>query len=222
MQNIIEIYMKRIFVIVVLIVAINLSACSSFLSQQEKDAVNTFGEVLRSLPAEEKDGWFQLTSPDGGAKFVFSNDTAGLAVDAVPFIAAGLDADALIVHESIFYNSNLDFSLPSWDMLNRNVKDTALKQFEADIKYFKTNYNDATGYYGINFGDSDAMFEWVGDITGNDYGVVFTLKPESLIAAGVDSEKVAGWNYVQVSVELNGKAEQVWRFQKTVYLNVPT
>jgi len=209
---------KLVLIIAAFALAITMTACSFSLSKQEKDAVKAFRDVLTVLPAEEKNGWYQIISPDGGAKFVFSNDCAGVAVDAVPFITAGLDAGVLDnVYESVFYKSDLGFSLPSWDMLNRNVKDTALAQFEADIKYFKTNVNNDTGHFSINF--NDAVFEWANDIKGNKHGIVFTLNPEPLIAAGVDPEKVEGWNYVQVSVEVNGKTEQVWRFQKTIDLS---
>ena len=213
-----ETHSKRILIMAVFVLAITMAACSPSLSKQEKDAVKAFGDVLTRLPAEEKDGWFQLTSPDGGAKFVFRNDNSELVVDALPFIVAGLDSMALDnVYKSIFYKSGLSFRLPSWDMLNRNVKDTALEQFEADMRYFKTNYNDDHGHYGINF--SDAMFEWAKDITGNKHGIIFALNPEPLIAAGVDPERVEGWSYVQISVELDGQTEQVWRFRKTVDLS---
>ena len=173
---------------------------------------------MTAIPAEEKDGWFQLTSPDNGAKFVFSNAYVRLAVDAAPFIAAGLDVRAFGgVYKSVFYGSDLGFGLPGWDMLNRNVKDTALEQFEADIKHFEINCNEVMGYFSIDF--REATFEWASDMTGNKHGIVFTLNPEPLIAAGVDPEKVAGWNYAQVSVEADGKTEQVLKFRKTVDLD---
>lgn len=197
-----------------------LTACSRPLNKQEKDAVRTFGDVMAVLPAEEKDGWFQLTAPDNDAKFVFSNDCVWMAVDAAPFIAAGMDAATLEnIRESIFYKSDIGFSLPGWDMLNRNVKDTALAQFEADIRYFKVAETDET--FRINFADDhntrldSAVFEWAKDIEQGECDVIFTLNAEPLIAAGVQPEKVEGWEPVQISVEVDGKIEQVWRFRKS-------
>lgn len=58
----------------------------------------------------------------------------------------------------------------------------------------------------------DAMFEWAKDTKQNEHDIVFTLNPE----------KIEGWNYVQVSVEANGKTEQLWGFQKMVDLDSPT
>ena len=214
---------RCISVIVIFVFAVTLAACSFFPSKKEKDAIKAFDEILTILPAEEKDGWFQVISPDGGARFVFSNDCAGLAVDAAPFIAAGLDPVALnldtsthsTVYKSVFYELDLGFCLPSWDMLNRNVKDTAPEQFKADIKQLKTKYNNDTGYFSIDF--DDALFEWASVSEENKTGIVFTLNPEPLIAAGVDPQKGEGWTYSQVKV--TGKKGQAWRFQKTADLS---
>ena len=199
----------------VVMLAVGLTACSSALTQKEKEAVNAFGVIMNTFPAENKDGWYQLTAPDGGAKFVYSNDVACLAIDASPFIAAGLDVGAVDnVGESIFYKTDLSFSLPSWDMLNQNVKNTALAQFEADIRHFKIVETDY--HYKIYFADNgntrldSAVFEWAKAPGSEIRALIFTLNAESLIAAGVDPEKVEDWEYIE-------NFEGSMAFQKVVY-----
>ena len=205
---------------VVLLLAILSGACTPTLSKQQKGAAKAFEDVLALLPAEEKDGWYQLTAPDGGAKLVFSNSSVWLAVDGTPFIAAGMDA-ALCpnMRESVFYKNDIGFFLPGWDMLNQNVKNTAAAQFEVNMQYLEITQTDET--YKITFADdgdirpNSAVFEWTKDIEQSGHDVVFTLDAEPLLAVGVRPENVQGWEYVQISVELNGKVEQVWKFQKS-------
>jgi len=44
--------------------------------------------------------------------------------------------------------------------------------------------------------------------------IVFVLNPEPLIAAGVNAERVNGWVYAQVKVDIKGKKTDVWKFLK--------
>ena len=210
-------YFAKCMAITAIACEVVLTGCSSVLSRRQRDALTAFDSVMTALPAESKDGWFQIAAPDGGAIFAFSNDGASLAVDASPFIAAGLDAGALDnVFESVFYQRDLGFSLPGWDMLNQNIKDTAYEQFKADMKYFNVRYNDATGCYSIDF--EQAMFVWSDEITCGERCIIFLLDPEPLLAAGVDPGLVNGWNYVQTSIAVKNEVEQLWRFQKKVDL----
>ncbi len=205
--------MKRAFLIGMMVVLL-LTACSS-LDVVQTDAVRAFGDVLAAYPAEYKDDWYQLTSPDGRATFAYANDSMWLAIDASPFIAAGLKASEMDnIAESVFYKNDLSYSLPGWDMLNQNVKDGAAAQFEANAKYIRQyiGYHTAMDHYNIDFGGG--MFEWAKDMDANDKDIVFVLSPESLIAAGVDPENVDGWSYEQVSVMQDGKETEVYKFLK--------
>lgn len=193
------------------------ASCAVPLTGKEKDIADSFGEILKVHPAEDKEGWYQLTSPDGGVKFVFSNDSASLIADCTPFISAGLQADKLEnVSETIFYKTSLGFTLPGWDMLNQNVKDTALAQFEADIRNFKVAETEES--YKINFADIEntradsAVFEWAKVISSGDRDIVFRINAQPLTEAGVDPLKVEGWDYIEAS-------DGVWEFQKIFDLN---
>jgi hypothetical protein len=58
------------------------------------------------------------------------------------------------------------------------------------------------------------MFEWASDMSTNDKDIVFVLNPEPLIAAGVDPNAVEGWTYSAVSVDVDGKPTEVYKFLK--------
>lgn len=212
--------MKQIAILSILVYVLILAGCSRSMSATERDAIRSFNDVLAVIPAEGKDGDYQLAAPDRGAVFSFTNSSLGLIVDVAPFVDAGLDADALdcadIVDEN---NIRLNFSLPAGDMLNGNIKDTAQAQFQADINYFREylDYNNVTERYIISI--EDAKIEWNKDIENGEAGIVFVLKAEPLVAAGVEPQKVTGWEYVQVSVEENGKTEQCFQFQNRVKIS---
>jgi hypothetical protein len=108
------------------------------------------------------------------------------------------------------------------DMLNQNVEADPLKQFESNAKGLRDSigYHTALDHYNVMLGDGN-MFEWAKDFAVNgqtdenqDKDIVFVLNPEPLIAAGVDPEKVDGWVYAQVPVEIDGKAADVYKFLK--------
>lgn len=217
--------MKKISIALMLLLTITLSACSS-LDVVQKDAIRAFNDVLAAFPAEQKDGWYQLTSPDIGAKLVFSNNVIWLEADAAPFLAAGLDTTKYEgLTETIFYPQSIGFMLPSFDMLNRNIKDNASAQFAADLPFVREylGYHAVMDHFNLNF--SGAVFEWAKDMATNGYDnsvqdkdIVFVLNPEPFIAAGVDPTKVEGWAYAQVEVDEGGKMVNVWKLLKAVDL----
>jgi hypothetical protein len=193
-----------LFVVALLVGLVLLGGCDF----GEREAIKSFEAILNALPAEDRDGWYQITSPDGGAKFAWINSGAALSIDAEPFLAAGLNTakleegvpESTYVAETIFYEKDLRFTLPGWDMLNRNVKDSALEQFKADIPHYKVVETDDA--YQIGFPDNytnrpdAAMFAWARDVTTSERDLVFTINAEMLIAAGVEPENVDGWELV--------------------------
>jgi hypothetical protein len=69
------------------------------------------------------------------------------------------------------------------------------------------------------------MFEWAKDFSTNtvtkenqDKDIVFVLNPEPLISAGVDPAKVKGWSYGEVTVDMDGKQTEVYKFLKAADL----
>ncbi|GHV42711.1 hypothetical protein FACS189490_12270 [Clostridia bacterium] len=203
--------MKRM---VAAVVSIALLAGCSALDVVQKDAVRAFGDILEAYAANGDSGNYRLVSPDGDASFIWSPQDVALSFSVEPFIKAGLDFSKL---DTTIYNgdeSAFFIHTGSFNMLNQNVKETAIEQFAEALKYKRDSlgYHDALGHYNLGLGA--AMFEWAKDMSTNDKDIVFVLNPEPLIAAGVDPEEVEGWTYAQVSVEENGKSTQVWKLLK--------
>ena len=236
--------MKKIKIIAaltaMLAVAASLIACSS-LDVVGKTSITSFNEVLKIIPDNVKEddlnaGW-SLTSPDGSVRFIWSADYSKsplhdvmLEFDAQPFLDAGLDPSALPENYA-YYKGDAMGSMGS-DMLMVGKKlgesdkvsgtSNALSAYELIVNNYRDtiNYHTTLDHYGVKLGEGN-MFEWAKDMEINGYDdsnqdkdIVFVLNPEPLIAAGVDPEKVEGWIYTQVSIEENGKTEQVWKLLK--------
>ena len=212
--------MKKIAIAVLIILMASLIFCL-LLNAERKDAARAFGDVIDLYSVEEyaPHRW-RLAAPDETAWVAFDNMSIAMVVDADPFIAAGADLSKLGNVAEHYLNQgeeSIYFPSPSFDMLNQHIKDSPTAQFEHDLKALRKyiSFNKATGSYSLSCGEGNT-FEWAQDINGAHSDIVFALNPEPLIAAGVDPENVEGWDYVQVFIEINGKTEQVWRFQKTV------
>jgi hypothetical protein len=215
--------MKKLVCVILLIFVMSFASCSS-LDVVSTDAVRSFSEVLTAFPpAKESEPEWAINAPGGGAGFYWSNESMVMTVETSPFINAGLDIAELdpAVYNNADENSFYLFT-GSFDMLNQNIKDTPLEQFKADLKFKRKDlsYHTALDHYGISFGNGN-MFEWAKDLTKNsitgenqDKDIVFVLNPEPLIKAGVDPSKVQGWAYAQVSVDVDGKPADVWKFLK--------
>jgi hypothetical protein len=209
---------KALFLITAAALLLTFAACST-LDVVQKDSVRAFGEVLNTLPATEYEPHrWKLTAPDGDAWLLFDNASMDMILDAAPFIAAGLDTSKLENAGEHAINPGKDsiyFSSPGFDMLNQNVKDTALEQFKTDVKALSNyiGYHTALGHYNIALSGGN-MFEWAKDMDTNDKDIVFVLDPEPLIAAGVDPNNIEGWVFAKVTVDIDGKPAEVDKLLK--------
>ena len=212
--------MKKISVT---IIALILIGCSN-LDVVKIDAVRSFGDILKILPAENYKGdsseWV-IAAPDGAAWFHWKDKEIKIIVDAQPFIFAGLDLSKLgsgVVHENtLVYSSPLS---------NATERDAPLKLFEKNAEFFRASlgYHPEMDHYNITTGNGN-IFEWAKDLNTNgktgesqNLDIVFALNPEPFIAAGVDTKKLEGWTYTQVPVDIDGKPTNVWKILKAFNL----
>ncbi|MDR2584553.1 MAG: hypothetical protein LBC75_13835 [Fibromonadaceae bacterium] len=207
--------MKKIFLAAI---ALTLSACSN-LDVIKTDAVRSFGDILKILPAEGDSSEWRITAPDSTAGFYWKNQEIGMFVDVKPFVKAGLDLSK--DGEGI---DGFVYSLSHSDTL---AQDAPLKLFEKNVDFLRASlgYHPEMDHYNITF-DNGNIFEWAKDLSTNgktgknqDLDIVFALNPEPLIAAGVDTEKLeGGWTYTQVPVDIDGKPTKVWKILKAFNL----
>jgi len=204
-------------------IALILSNCSD-LDVVKTDAVRSFGDILKILPAENYKGdsseWV-VSAPDSAAWFHWKNQEIKIVVDAQPFISAGLDLSKL--ENGVVNENTLVYSSP---LSNAPERDAPLKLFEKNADFFRASlgYHAEMDHYNITPGNGN-IFEWAKDLSTNgttgknqDLDLVFALNPEPLITAGVDTEKLEGWTYTQVPVDIDGKPTKVWKILKAFNL----
>ncbi|WP_236354736.1 hypothetical protein [Konateibacter massiliensis] len=212
--------------------AVFFTGCSS-LDVVSQDSVSSFDKVLSAIPdsvtADEAIGGWSLSAPDNSVRFLWSQDYSQspsfdimLEVDAEPFLNAGLDPEKLPDNYIFSDNKLIVGTKLGDDKLVYKDAATPIASYEQIV----TNYGKSVGYhtamdhYNVSLGDGN-MFEWAKDMDTSsvtketqDKDIVFVLNPEPLIAAGVAPEQVEGWSYATVSVEINGKATDVYKFLK--------
>jgi hypothetical protein len=220
-------------VVVAVILTFVFKSAGGNLDVVGSQSVASLDAVFKVLPepvkADEMNGGWSLSAPDGTARFIWSKDYSKspihdvmLELDAKPFVDAGLDTAKLPANYSAYDGMLMVGKKLGSDALAYSGEATPLASYEQIVKKYRDsiNYHTALDHYGVKLGDGN-MFEWAKDLTKNtatntdqDKDIVFVLNPEPLIAAGVDPAKVAGWAYAQVQVEENGKTENVYKFLK--------
>lgn len=220
-------------VVVAAILAVVKNSVGGNLDVVGKESVTSFEKVLKVIPdqvtADEMNGGWSLTAPDGSVRFIWSQDYSSsplhdvmLELDAKPFLDAGLDTSKLPENYAAYDDMLMVGSKLGNDKLTYQGEPTALAAYEQIVSKYRSsiNYHTALDHYGVKLGGGN-MFEWAKNMDTNtvtkenqDKDIVFVLNPEPLIAAGVDPEKVEGWAYAEVPVEENGKNVNVYKFLK--------
>ena len=204
---------------------ISLTACNK-LDVIGDTSIKSFDAVVTKLGDQvtedtEFGGW-SLASPDGEARFLWSEDYSKttsndvqLVVKAKPFLDAGLDVSKL--PEGVLAGDELILGTElGKDVLTYSGKATPLSSYEQIVKLYRDNisYHAALDHYGVKLSGGN-MFEWAKDMTTNDKDIVFVLNPEIFLNAGVDAAKVEGWVFAQVeTMDDNGKKIKVDKFLK--------
>lgn len=221
------------FIVVAVFLVAILKTVGGNLDVVGKSSAASFEKIINQIPekvtADEMNAGWSLEAPDGSVKFIWSEDYSKspihdimLETDVKPFIDAGLDASKLPENYAVYEDKLMVGTKLSSDKLTYNGDPTPLKSYEQIVKKYRSTigYHTALDHYNVNVGDGN-LFEWAKDMSKNgstrenqDKDIVFVLNPEPLIAAGVDPAKVDGWVYAQVTVDINGKPTQVYKFLK--------
>lgn len=217
---------KKLALITLTIVTLfSLNACGETDVVGEQ-SIKSFEEVLAAMPenvsADEMNGGWAITSPEGNEKFIWSKDFSAsaphdvmLEFDVKPFVDAGLDVNKLpagmVIGDKIMVGTTLGDEEISYE---GDV--TPLDSYKkiVELKRDQIKYHAELDHYGIALGDGN-MFEWAKDLSTNDKDIVFVLNPALFIDAGVDPANVEGWIFAKVSVmDEDGKPVEVDKFLK--------
>lgn len=216
---------KLISIVLVLIAALTIASCKQ-TDVVGNASISSFKEVLSAIPdnvtADEMNGGWSLSAPDGSARFIWSKDFSKspfhdvmLEFDVQPFIDAGLDVSKL--PEGMAFNSKIMVGTKlGTETLTYDGEATPLASYEkiVELKRESIKYHVALDHYGVDLAGGN-VFEWAKDMTTNDKDIVFALNPQVFIDADVDPAKVEGWVFAKVPVlDANGKPIEVDKFLK--------
>ncbi|MDR3287823.1 MAG: hypothetical protein LBT22_00140 [Peptococcaceae bacterium] len=190
-------------------------------------SVTSISAVFDALPAEitvdEATGAWALSAPDNSARFLWAPDYSVSGMHDImleyalqPFLEAGLDVGQLPEMFTILGDQTVMIGTKLGDdRITYDGAPTPIASYEKLVELYRdtVGYHAALDHHNVSVGDGN-LFEWADDLRTNDKDIVFALNPEPLIAAGVDPEKVEGWAYTTVPIDVNGKSVDVYKFLK--------
>lgn len=197
--------------------AISVAGCSrSATGGTEADnALKAFNEIVKTYPEKkgfhsELQHWgFELPT---GEKFEWSKDMSANKADlamvvlADPLVEAGLDISKLDKNEWLYEPAGKDdagVELPNRLIKPYNVsdkkqassgsEDSMRRILKADTDIVK--YHEKQQHYGLKLGEGNEV-QWTEKLGLNDADMIFVLKAEPLIKAGLDINKLEGSGWV--------------------------
>jgi hypothetical protein len=177
-------------------------------------AVSSFNNLLISDLEEkrENDAWV-ISLPDQtsklGLKVNNNNTVISLALDARPFIEAGMDINKLPSYMTYDINKNVLYITSIYGSKKIEGDDIAIDNIYNNIITTyrdKLSYHHTLDHFGLLLGDGNA-FEYAKDINTNDKDIVIALNPKVFEEASVDVTKVEGYLYTDVEMD-NKKTEK--------------
>lgn len=222
---------KRVVFIALAIAAIPVLAACTQTDVVGNASVTSFEAVIQAAPgniaADQQNGGWALTAPDGTARFIWSSDFSKtteydvmVETAAQPFINAGLDTsklpEGMISGDKIIVGTDLGS-----DELKYDGDATPIESYKKIVELYRGSigYHAELDHYGVDLMNGN-MFEWAKDIKTNDKDIVFVLDPKVLLDAGVDPLKVEGWVFAKVStMDEKGKTIETDKFLKPFNIN---
>jgi hypothetical protein len=199
------------------VLAVSVAGCSNRLTGSDlgDDAYNAFNSFIKTNP--DKIGFHMEMSHWGlklpeGEKFEWSKDTSANKADyamvmlADPLINAGLDVDKLDKEQWVFKPAGKEMNeeFPNLLIKPYNVSDKkqnsngASDAFRRMIKAAPelVRYDKDIQKFRLSLGDGIEV-QWTEKLGTNDADLVFVLKAEPLVKAGLDANKLqgSGWNF---------------------------
>ncbi|KOA21214.1 hypothetical protein CLHOM_03440 [Clostridium homopropionicum DSM 5847] len=213
---------KIVAIIVASIVLLSLAGCNRRItgSKEADNALTAFNEIVKAYP--ENKGFHSALQHWGfklptGEKFEWSKDMSSNKADfamvmlADPLIKAGLDVNKLDKNEWLYEPAGKDDK--GQDLPNRLIKpfnvsdkkeasngseDSMRRLLKVDPNIVKYHKNQQ--HYGLKLGDGNEV-QWTETMGLNDADMIFVLKAEPLVKAGLDINKLqgSGWVFKEAS-----------------------
>lgn len=221
---------KKIAAIVVFsLLVLSFLGCSRKVtgSKEADNGLNSFNEIVKTYP--ENKGFHSALQHWGlklptGEKFEWSKDMSANKADfamvvlADPLIKAGLDVSKLDQNQWIYKPAEREEgqNLPNRLIKPYNVsdkkeasngsEDSMRRLLKADPKMIK--YHKEQQHYRLTLGEGNEV-QWTEKLGINDADMIFVLKAEPLVKAGLDVNKLegSGWVFRRASKDNMGMGE---------------
>lgn len=221
---------KMIAVLASSVLIISFAGCSRTITgnKESDNALKAFNEIVKTYPENkgfhsELQHWgFKLPT---GEKFEWSKDMSANKADfamvmlADPLIKAGLDVNKLDKNEWLYEPAGKDDkgeSLPNRLIKPYNVsdkKETSNGSEDSMRRLLKSNtnivkYHEDQKHYRLILGEGNEV-QWTEKLGLNDADMIFVLKAEPLVKAGLDVNKLegSGWVFREASKDNMGMGE---------------
>lgn len=225
-----------IFIVSSMIVLSFVGCSRTVTGNKEADSgLNAFNDIVKTYPENKGfhsalQHWgFKISSEE---KFEWSKDMSANKADfamvilADPLIKAGLDVNKLDINEWLYEPAEKDSKeeLPNRLIKPYNISDKKetsngsedamrrlLKVDPSIIKYHENQKN-----YGLKLGEGNEV-QWTEELGLNDADMIFVLKAEPLVKAGLDVNKLegSGWVFKEAStddIEMVENPDQIVKF----------
>ena len=221
---------KKILSILIIAVMVLAAGCqrSRTGDLNADNALKSFNAILKAYPSSK--GYHEALSHWGfalpsGEKFEWSSDMSANIADfavvmlADPLVEAGLDIEKLDKNEWLYEPAGIDDM--GEDLPNRLIKpynvsdkknkangseDSLLRILKEDISLIK--YHEEQKHFRLMLGDGYEV-QWTEELGLNDADMIFVIKAQPLIDAGLDVNKLdgSGWVFREASSDNMGMGE---------------
>ncbi|MCM0648859.1 hypothetical protein NBE98_10775 [Clostridium swellfunianum] len=212
---------KMVALAVSAVVVLSFAGCSRKVtgSKEADNALKAINEIVKSYP--DKKGFHEALKHWGfelptGEKFEWSKDMSANKADfamvmlADPLVKAGLDVTKLDKNEWLYEPAGEEMGkkLPNRLIKPYNVgdkKESSNGSEDSMRRLLKANpsmvkYHENQKHFGLKLGDGNEV-QWTEKLGLNDADMIFVLKAEPLVKAGLDVNKLegSGWVFKEAS-----------------------
>lgn len=210
------------YLLVIAALAVSIAGCSRSAtgSTEADNALKSFNEIVKAYP--ENKGFHSALQHWGfklptGEKFEWSKDMSANKADlamvllADPLVEAGLDINKLDKNEWLYEPAGKDengaelpnrlikpYNISDKKQASSGSEDSMRRILKVDTSIIK--YHEKQQHYGLKLGEGNEV-QWTEKLGLNDADMIFVLKAEPLIKAGLDVNKLegSGWVFKQAS-----------------------
>lgn len=232
---------KLVAFIISSMIVLSFVGCSRTVTGNEDtdNALNAFNEIVKTY--SENKGFHSALQHwgfklPGGEKFEWSKDMSANKADfamvmlADPLIEAGLDVNKLDPNEWLYKPAEKEdgqdlpnrlirpYNVSDKKETSKGSEDSMRRLLKVDPSIIK--YHEEQQHYRLTLGEDNEV-QWTEKLGLNDADMIFVLKAEPLVEAGLDVNKIegSGWIFREASKDNMGMGENPDQIVKIYDIN---